>query len=81
MSGAANENVFERRLAHRDRLDLSGKSLDDFGDKAVCAFAFHAHLIFQNRGLHMKARADALGQQFRIMGGIEQDHVAADFAF
>ncbi len=35
MSGAANEDIFERRLAHRKRLDLSGKRFHHIGDKAV----------------------------------------------
>src|ERR1039458_202846 len=81
VSGAANEDVLERRLAHRERLDLSGESLDHFGDKAVRAFAFHAHLVLQNCGFHVEARPDPLCQQSRIMGRVEQHHVAADFAF
>jgi hypothetical protein len=72
VSGAANEDVFQRRLAHRYCLDLSGEGLDNFGDEAVCAFALDAHLILQNGGLHVKARTDALGQQSRVVGRVQQ---------
>src|SRR5882672_1684689 len=77
--GAADENVFESRLAHRNRLDLSGKGLDDLGDEAVRALALHAHLIFQNCSVDVKASPDTLGEQSRIMCGIQENHVTADF--
>src|ERR1022692_420944 len=63
VSGAANENVFEGWFAHRNCLDLAGKSFDDFSHKAVRAFPFHAYLVFENGCFHVKARLDALGQQ------------------
>src|SRR5271156_4682254 len=60
MPGAADENIFKRRVAYRKRFDLTGKGLDNFRDKTVRAFALDPHLIFQHRRLYVKARPDAL---------------------
>src|SRR5438067_3307598 len=35
MAGAVDEHVFERWLADRDRLNLSGKGVGKFGDEAM----------------------------------------------
>src|SRR5258708_27854756 len=81
VAGAADENVFESGLAYGNCLDLSGKGFDDFRDEAVCAFALHAHLIFQNGSVYVKAGADSFGEQSRIMCRDEQNHVSPDLAF
>ncbi len=80
VSGAVDEYIFQRRLADRNRLNLSGKCLDQVGHKTVPAFALDAHLIAQHGRLHVEARPDVVGQQTGVVGGIEQDHVAADLA-
>src|SRR5580704_1211278 len=80
VAGAADEDVFKRGLADGKRLDFSGKSLDDFSDEAVRAFALDANLIFEYRRFYMKAGADALGQGGGIAGRIQQNNIAADFA-
>src|SRR5258708_38335092 len=81
VAGAADENVFESGLAYGNCLDLSGKGFDDFRDEAVGTFALHAHLIFQNGSVYVKAGADSFCEHSGIVRGSEPNHVAADFAF
>src|ERR1017187_4851440 len=80
MSGAANEYVFECRLAYGKRFDLSGKSFDNFRYETVGAFALDAHLLPQNRGVDVKAGPDALSQGSRVLGRLQHYDVAADLA-
>src|SRR5580692_4476716 len=75
-----NKDVFERRLAHRNRLNLPGEGLDNVGDEAVTAFLLNPYLIAEDRGLHMEAGSDVLGESTGVMRSIQQDDVAADFA-
>ena len=80
MSRPVNEHILKRRLAHRDRLDLAGKSFNHVRDKPVALFAFDPHLVLENRRLHVKPGPNVLRQQPRVVRRIQQDHVAADFA-
>src|SRR5579864_613886 len=80
VAGAVDEDIFQRRLAHRNRLNLAGEGLDYVGNKAVSALAFDAHLVAQYRSFDMETRANVIGQQRRIMRGVEHNHVATDFA-
>src|SRR5580704_19280083 len=74
--GAADEHILERRLAHRDCLNLAGESLDQVRNKAMTVVALNAHLVAQHPGLHVKPRSDMFGEQRRI----QQNHVTADLA-
>src|SRR6267154_2395016 len=60
VAGAADENVLQRRLAHRYRLNLPWEGLHDIGHEAVSPFALHADLIIDHGGLHMRARPDVI---------------------
>jgi len=45
VAGAVNEDILERRFAHRDGLNLSREGLDHVGNEAMPAFALDPHLI------------------------------------
>src|SRR5580692_10441182 len=81
VSGAANKNVLECRLAHRDALDFSRESLDHIGYKSVSILTFNPHLVFQDSGLDQEAHANSFRQQSCVPRGFQNDDVAADFAF
>ena len=44
MAGAVDENIFQRRLAYRNRLNLAGKRLDHISDETVAVFPLQADL-------------------------------------
>jgi hypothetical protein len=83
MAGAVDEDVFERGFAHAHCLNFSGKRLDHAGDEAVAVFHLDAHLVapsvvVEDRGVDVETRADALRKRLGIVGGVEQDDIAAD---
>ena len=66
MAGAADENILQRRLAHRNGVNLSGEGLNHVGDKAVPGLAFHSHAAIVQHGCRKaEARGDLLGQLLR----------------
>src|SRR5437016_112341 len=84
VAGAMDENVFERGLAHADRLNLAGKCFHQSRNEAMAVFEFDAHLIASglvahDRGIDLEACADALGEGLGVARSVEQDHVATDF--
>src|SRR5579872_185713 len=78
--GAVNENIFQRGLAQRNRLNLAGECLDDIRDKAMTALPLNSDLIPQHRGFDMESHADLFGQQTGVVRGIQHNHIAADLA-
>src|SRR5581483_8861703 len=83
MPGTVNEYIFQRRLAYRDRLNLSGECFGQFCDKAMALFLFQANarlLVFaDDRSFNSEARGNRGSQIFRIVRGFEPDDVSADF--
>src|SRR5579863_2003691 len=78
VAGAADEYIFQRRLTHRNRLNLARKRLDQIGHEAVTLVLLNSHLAAVNDRLHTKTRSNMFGQQVRVDRSIEQDHVAAN---
>src|ERR1700737_3433790 len=62
VSGAVNEYILERRLAHRNRPNFPRERFHNIGDKPVSAFALNAHLISQNCRFHVEPCPDTLRQ-------------------
>src|ERR1019366_3381558 len=50
VAGATDENVFQRRLADGDGLNIAGEGFDHIGHEAVPLFAFEAYLAVEGRG-------------------------------
>ena len=44
VAGAVDENIFQRRLAYGNGLNLAGKRLDHVSDKTVTVFPLQADL-------------------------------------
>src|SRR5579872_3395609 len=78
VAGAMYENVFQRRLADGNRLNLSRKCLHHIGEEAVAVFALDADFAGEHGSFHREAGAYALGQRLRLVR-FQQDHIAADF--
>ena len=82
MSGAADEDVFQRRLADGDGLNLTGEGFDHVGNEAVSLILLEANIaVIENRGFGSVTLADPNGQLFRIVARFKQKHVATDFVF
>ena len=79
MAGAADEYIFEARLVDRDAFDLAGKGFDHIGDEAMSILDLEAHLMIEHRRVQAKALFNALRQRLGVVG-LQQNHVAADFA-
>src|SRR6266536_2082284 len=73
-----NEDVFQCRLAHAERLDLSREGLDYVGHKAMSAFDLQAYVSVHYAGVDLELTANAIGQPLRIPR-FEQDHIPANF--
>src|SRR5260370_11376696 len=54
VSGAVNEYILQRRLAHRNRPNFPGKRLHHVADKPWSAFAPNAHLASADSRCHGK---------------------------
>jgi hypothetical protein len=78
MPGAVNEDIFQSRLAYRNRIDFAGESLDDIGDKTMTVLAFDADFAGQNLSLYGEAAFDPLSQRIGVTG-IEDDDITANF--
>src|SRR5579859_2715341 len=59
---AMDEHIFQRRLAHRNCLNLAWKRLDYIRHKPVPTFLLDAHLIAHDRCVHLKTRPNMFGQ-------------------
>ena len=81
VASAPDEYIFQRRLAHRDRLNFTRKCLDYVRHKAVTAFLLDAHLIAQGRRLYVESSPNVLSQSTGIPRRIEHHDVSADLAF
>ena len=77
MAGAADEDVFEGRLAYTERLDFSRKGFDHVGDETVSVFDFEANLVVHDGGIDLKFCANAVGERLRILS-LQQNYVASD---
>ena len=78
MARAGDEDVFQRRLAKRDRFDLAGKCLDQPRDPLVAVGLFQPHGSRRACcGSQPNRSRDRRGQAAGI-GGANRDRVAAD---
>src|SRR5580658_8308960 len=80
VSGAMDEYILQRRLTYGDCLNLSRERLNQIGDEAMPVLLLDAHLICHHRGFDVEAQPNVFGQKGRVVRGVEQDDIAADFA-
>ena len=78
VAGAADEDVFERRLAYERALNFSRECFDHVGDEAVAVFDFQADVAVHDGRVDRETVANALRERFGV-GSFEQNDVAADF--
>ena len=67
VSGSTYENVFQRRLAYQNRLDLTGKCFYQVGDKAVAVFPFDAYFAAHHRCVHMESHSNSIRERLRFI--------------
>ena len=79
MSGAVDEDVFQRGLADAEGLNFAGKGFDDVGDKAMAVLDFEADLLVHDGGIDMEFAANLSCQRLWI-AGFQEDYIAADFS-
>src|SRR5580658_820806 len=79
VSGAVNEHILQRRLAHAERLNFSGERLDYFWHEVMSVFNFEPDVFVHDSGVDLKLIANTFGQRLRITR-FEQNYVAADLA-
>ena len=60
MSGTANENIFQRRLADGDGFNLSGKGFHHVGDKTVAILLLQANLAGEYLRIQVEVGANTL---------------------
>ena len=80
VAGAADEDIFERWFADRDRLNFSRKCLDYVGNNAVSILLFETDLFGEHLSVDVETVTDALGERCGVTG-FEDDDVSADFSF
>src|SRR5580700_3047523 len=79
VSGAVNEHILQRRLAHAERLNFSRERLDHFRHEVMSVFNFQPDVFVHDSGVDLKLIANTFSQRLRITR-FEQNYVAADLA-